>query len=137
MFKDKNIAFFCAAIFALHPVQTEAIMVISFIEGPKRPDTNFAHFGFQLPSSETVLEKLEYVKTQGIRTLVEEKVKCCYALQDKFWVSDPDGYRWEYYFFEADVDENDTSTSECCTENATEGESCCTNEQRAEAAECC
>jgi hypothetical protein len=30
-------------------------------------------------------------------TDVEDGVSCCYAVQDKVWVSDPDGARWEVY----------------------------------------
>jgi hypothetical protein len=27
---------------------------------------------------------------------------CCHAVQDKIWVADPTGYRWEVYVFKGD-----------------------------------
>jgi hypothetical protein len=32
-----------------------------------------------------------------LMTLDEMNVECCYALQDKIWVTDPNGYRWEIF----------------------------------------
>ena len=48
---------------------------------------------------------------------VQESTTCCYAVQDKAWVSDPDGAPWEVYTVLADVPEE--SDFECATE-------CCT-----------
>ena len=113
-------------------------LIISFIETPNKPDQNFGHLGFSLTSSEEVTLHLERIEKSGIDTLTEEQVKCCYALQDKFWVTDPDGFRWEFYHFQDDVESNDKESSSCCPEQSTDNESeCCTNEQKAEAAECC
>ena len=44
---------------------------------------------------------------------------CCYAVQDKFWVTDPDGVQWEVYYFHEDVEFNDPKyamedASACC-----------------------
>jgi hypothetical protein len=33
----------------------------------------------------------------GLETRIEENVTCCYAVQDKVWVTDPDGNNWEVY----------------------------------------
>jgi hypothetical protein len=48
-------------------------------------------------------------------------VDCCYANQDKFWVSDPDGVEWEVYFLRHDVPARsatlptvDATTDACC-----------------------
>lgn len=40
----------------------------------------------------------------GFPTKREDNVECCYALQTKFWVSDPDRALWEIYVFHEDVD---------------------------------
>ena len=113
-------------------------LVISFIETKDAPNQNFGHLGFQLTTTDEVKDVLNRIQESGIDTLEEEKVSCCYALQDKFWVTDPDGFRWEFYTFLADVEENDTDKSTCCPEQKTTIEEvCCTNEQRAEAANCC
>ncbi len=31
-------------------------------------------------------------------------VTCCYATQDKFWVTDPDGNEWEFFYTKGDVE---------------------------------
>jgi hypothetical protein len=46
----------------------------------------------------------------GLDIAVEDGVECCYALQDKVWVSDPDGAPWEVYTVLADADASHTST---------------------------
>jgi catechol 2,3-dioxygenase-like lactoylglutathione lyase family enzyme len=40
---------------------------------------------------------------QGLATEVEEQTTCCYAVQDKVWVNDPDGAPWEVYTVLADA----------------------------------
>jgi hypothetical protein len=41
---------------------------------------------------------------------------CCYALQDKAWVSDPDGNEWEVFtVFEDNLGEAKSDNSACCT----------------------
>lgn len=34
----------------------------------------------------------------------EMNTTCCYAIQDKFWVTDPDGNEWEFFFTKEDSD---------------------------------
>lgn len=41
----------------------------------------------------------------------EERVSCCYAVQDQVWVQDPDGAQWEVYTVLADAP---TAASSCC-----------------------
>ena len=40
----------------------------------------------------------------GLATATEENVTCCYAVQDKVWVDDPDGAPWEIYTVLGDSD---------------------------------
>jgi hypothetical protein len=46
----------------------------------------------------------------GLATATEENTDCCYAVQDKVWVSGPDGEPWEVYTVKADspVPQGDT-----------------------------
>jgi hypothetical protein len=37
-------------------------------------------------------------------TAVEDDVTCCFAIQDKVWVSSPEGVPWEFYTVLADAD---------------------------------
>ena len=51
---------------------------------------------------------------RGLPAEAEKREDCCYALQDKFWVSDPDGNRWEVYKVIEDVERKADSTMTCC-----------------------
>jgi hypothetical protein len=44
-------------------------------------------------------------KAAGLKTLTEENTECCYALQDKVWVEDPDGNSWEVFVVKGDAPE--------------------------------
>jgi catechol 2,3-dioxygenase-like lactoylglutathione lyase family enzyme len=56
-----------------------------------------SHFGFELATTEAVLAARRRVGGAGLDILDEMGVNCCHANQDKFWVRDPDGVRWEVY----------------------------------------
>src|SRR6185295_19884197 len=45
-------------------------------------------------------------KSGGVMTLDERDTSCCYARQDKVWVADPAGNRWEVYTVLGDVDDD-------------------------------
>ncbi|HWO75576.1 MAG TPA: ArsI/CadI family heavy metal resistance metalloenzyme [Bacillus sp. (in: firmicutes)] len=73
------------------------------------------HFGFQVDSSEEVEKHKIRLKELGLLpTLEEEDTICCYARQDKFWVEDPDGNEWEFFYTKEDVETSNVETS-CCT----------------------
>ena len=55
------------------------------------------HLGVELGDTEEVGVASDRLVTSGLVTREEMGVECCYALQDKVWVSDPDGAPWEWY----------------------------------------
>ena len=55
------------------------------------------HLGIQVQSTAAVREAAERLKAEGLATFEEENTDCCYALQDKVWVTDPNGYKWEVF----------------------------------------
>jgi catechol 2,3-dioxygenase-like lactoylglutathione lyase family enzyme len=55
------------------------------------------HLGIQVQSTDAVKAAAERLKAEGLATFEEENTDCCYALQDKVWVTDPNGYRWEVF----------------------------------------
>ena len=69
-----------------------------------RTGVNASHFGIQVASSEDVAAAWTRFKEAGLKTLTEENTECCYALQDKVWVSDPGGAWWEVYTVLGDSD---------------------------------
>ena len=44
----------------------------------------------------------------------EKRESCCYALQDKFWLSDPDGNRWEVYSVIEDIEADTACEPQTC-----------------------
>lgn len=55
------------------------------------------HLGVEVVSTDEVVSAAEYLVGEGFAVDVESATTCCYALQDKVWVSGPDGARWEVY----------------------------------------
>ena len=55
---------------------------------------------------------------RGLPTEEEKREACCYALQEKFWVSDPDGNRWEVYTVLEDIDRKADAATSCCRPKA-------------------
>jgi hypothetical protein len=49
------------------------------------------------------LSAAERLRAAGLNVVEELGTVCCYAEQDKIWVTDPSGYRWEIYFFKGDT----------------------------------
>lgn len=94
-------------------------LIISFVENPDRVQQNFGHLGFQVETKEELVNKLAEAKHKNLVTKEEIGTACCYAVQDKFWVNDPDGVQWEVYYFHADAEFNDPhysleDSSACC-----------------------
>jgi catechol-2,3-dioxygenase len=56
-----------------------------------------SHFGIQVKSTDAVAAMKRRFDQTGIAVRVEESVTCCYAVQDKVWVDDPDGNAWEVF----------------------------------------
>jgi catechol 2,3-dioxygenase-like lactoylglutathione lyase family enzyme len=61
------------------------------------------HLGVEVESTEEVSEAIARLSGDGLETVVEESTTCCYAVQDKVWVQDPDGAPWEVYTVLADA----------------------------------
>ena len=74
-----------------------------------------SHLGLQVATTEDVLAMRARWRAAGLDTYDEMQTNCCYALQDKTWVRDPDGNEWEAFVVLAD---NQAATSMCCTTGA-------------------
>ena len=70
-----------------------------------------SHLGIQLQSTDDVLQKRQQWADAGLNTRDEMQTNCCYAIQDKTWVQDPDGNEWEAFVV---IKDNLESTSLCC-----------------------
>lgn len=73
------------------------------------------HLGVEVESAEEVAAAVTRLSAEGLRTVVEHGTTCCYALQDKVWVHDPDGAPWEVYAVLADAPLTEAPSGGCCT----------------------
>lgn len=76
------------------------------------------HLGFQVNNTEDVLAMGERLRQADLLLIDEMNTTCCYSVQDKVWVYDPDGNAWEIFYtkedseFESTGDARDLSL--CC-----------------------
>jgi catechol-2,3-dioxygenase len=56
-----------------------------------------SHLGIQVSSTDDVLKMRDNWIAMGLVTKDEMQTDCCYAVQDKTWVHDPDGNEWEVF----------------------------------------
>ena len=86
-----------------------------------------SHLGIQVAGTADVLATREKWIQAGLLTRDEMQTSCCYALQDKTWVRDPDGNEWEVFVV---LEDNlaETTSCECGTNAVAENvtDSCCT-----------
>jgi catechol 2,3-dioxygenase-like lactoylglutathione lyase family enzyme len=61
------------------------------------------HLGVEVASTDEVVAATRRYSAVGMTTAVEDGTTCCYALQDKVWVTGPGGERWEVYTVLADA----------------------------------
>ncbi len=74
-----------------------------------------SHLGIRVDSIEEVRRWRSELKARGVVSEEEKREACCYALQDKFWLSDPDGNRWEVYTVLEDIEnESREADTACC-----------------------
>jgi catechol 2,3-dioxygenase-like lactoylglutathione lyase family enzyme len=74
-----------------------------------------SHLGIQVSSTEDVLAVRQQWIEAGLITRDEMQTNCCYAVQDKTWVHDPDGNEWEAFVV---LQDNLQTTSMCCATEA-------------------
>jgi len=55
------------------------------------------HLGVEVADSGQVGAAARRLTAQGLDSLTEDAITCCFAVQDKVWVHDPDGAPWEVY----------------------------------------
>lgn len=86
-----------------------------------------SHLGIQVASTDDVLATRQKWADAGLITRDEMQTDCCYALQDKTWVKDPDGNEWEVFVVLED-NLHVTTPCECGTTiDATAGATCSTD----------
>ncbi|HMG33037.1 MAG TPA: ArsI/CadI family heavy metal resistance metalloenzyme [Blastocatellia bacterium] len=104
---DESVAFY-RAMFGVDPVKLKpgyakfdisepALNLALNQAGEVQQPGALNHLGVQVNSTEAVLEAKGRLSAAGLATFDEMNTDCCYALQEKIWVTDPNGYRWEVF----------------------------------------
>src|SRR5258706_12184675 len=70
-----------------------------------------SHLGIQVASTDDVLATRRKWNDAGLLTRDEMQTNCCYAVQDKTWVRDPDGNEWEVFVV---LEDNLAESNSCC-----------------------
>jgi lactoylglutathione lyase len=83
------------------------------------------HLGVEVDSSETVHSEITRLAGAGLFTEEEMNTTCCFATQDKVWVTGPAGEKWEVYTVLADSESFGTD-SLILANSADTGTACCT-----------
>ena len=73
-----------------------------------------SHLGVQVASTDDVLAVRMRWVDEGLIPRDEMQTNCCYAIQDKTWVSDPDGNEWEVFVVLEDNLPEAVQSPACC-----------------------
>ena len=93
-----------------------------------------SHLGIQVASTDDVLAIRQAWNDRGLDPREEMQTSCCYALQDKAWVKDPDGNEWEVFTVIKDnLGEAKINDAACCTPTFTAAD----GEKKEVATACC
>jgi hypothetical protein len=80
-------------------------IVLALIEGERGSSLGaFNHGGIKVSTTDEVLATRLRLKQAGLATFDEMDTECCYARQDKIWITDPDGTPWEVFTVLEDVE---------------------------------
>ncbi len=82
----------------------EPPLKLVLIEDATQKGGSLNHLGVEVFSTDEVLAAQRRLADDGLATATEENVSCCFAVQDKVWVDDPDGSPWEIYTVLAGTD---------------------------------
>ena len=75
------------------------------------------HLGVEVESTDLVSAATQRLTGEGLDTVSQDATTCCYAVQDKVWVHDPDQVPWEVYTVLADAPA-DVQTLGCGVDDA-------------------
>jgi len=74
------------------------------------------HLGVEVEDTDEVAQAKGRLSGEGLDTVDQQGTTCCFAVQDKVWVEDPDATPWEIYTVLADapVESGLAGDGECC-----------------------
>ncbi|HET6697699.1 MAG TPA: ArsI/CadI family heavy metal resistance metalloenzyme [Nocardioidaceae bacterium] len=123
---EKSIAFY-STLFGAEPAKrrpgyanfaiAEPPLKLVLLEGEPEQETRMDHLGVEVEDTGQVSAATTRLAEAGLATRVQESTTCCYAVQDKVWVTGPGAEPWEIYTVLADAAEMSpapTPEAACC-----------------------
>lgn len=124
---DQSVRFY-STLFGAEPAVVKADYAKWMIDDPR---LNFAisqrdsrlginHLGLQTDSDEELEILNGQLQQAEVVTQAEKSVGCCYAMSDKYWVTDPTGIAWETFHTLGSIptfsapSEEASSAAACC-----------------------
>jgi catechol 2,3-dioxygenase-like lactoylglutathione lyase family enzyme len=92
----------------------EPPLKLVLIEGDPGQPTRMDHLGVEVETPGEVAAATARLAAQGRATTTEQDTACCYAVQDKVWVTGPGAEPWEVYVVKGDADTLDKATGSAC-----------------------
>ena len=93
----------------------EPPLKLVLFEGEPGQPTVMDHLGVEVETTDQVTEATRRLFAEGLATTTEEDTACCYAVQDKVWVTGPGAEPWEVYVVKGDADVlHKAADSACC-----------------------
>ena len=99
----------------------EPPLKLVLLEGTPGDPTRMDHLGVEVETTEEVTGATTRLAAEGLPTATEEDTACCYAVQDKVWVTAPGGEPWEVYVVKSDADVLDKAENSVCCAPAVNG----------------
>jgi catechol 2,3-dioxygenase-like lactoylglutathione lyase family enzyme len=121
---DASVAFY-SKLFGAEPAKrhpgyanfaiAEPPLKLVLIEGTPGEATRMDHLGVEVETTEEVTAATARLSAEGLATATEQDTACCYAVQDKVWVTGPGAEPWEVYVVKGDSGIlGEDTTSVCC-----------------------
>ena len=110
------------------PQDPSVNLTLNEVDKANRTSQPTMHYGVQVKTTRAVQKAIARFSESGLKTRVEENTTCCYAVQDKVWVADPEGNQWEVFVvLDSDANERKDNGSSCCATDLAQASSnaCC------------
>jgi catechol 2,3-dioxygenase-like lactoylglutathione lyase family enzyme len=104
---------------------TEPPLKLVLLEGDDGQPTRLDHLGVEVADTDEVAKATDRLTQAGLATRVQDQTTCCYAVQDKVWVTGPGDEPWEVYTVLADDRPDLEGETSAALSAACPDDSCC------------
>lgn len=114
----------------------EPPLKLVLLAGQPGDSTQLDHLGVEVGSTDEVEAAASRLAASGLTTEIQDGTTCCYAVQDKVWITAPGSELWEVYTVLAD-DRPDLEGVSDLASSAVAGDGTCCDTDGTGRASCC